>query len=70
MTFSLMSVCNRNLDGTVDGYWIQDSVGSVEDARALAKRTSEANSNLEIEVVEQLLHPTPRLEYWSNRITV
>lgn len=67
MKFSLLSVCVKNPDGTVDGYWIQDYIGTLEEARDRAKRASEINSDKEIEVVEQVRCPNPRLNYWSNR---
>lgn len=66
--FSLLNVCAKNPDGTVDGYWIQDHVGSREEALKKAARTETANSNkINVAVIEPINHPTPMLEYWTNR---
>lgn len=66
-TFSLLNVCATNPNGTVDGYWIQDCVGTREDALERAAKTSTANSNIRVEVIEPIYHPTPRSNYWTQR---
>lgn len=68
MTFSLLNVHTVNLDGTVNGTWLQDHVGTRETAVARARRTEQANSHrIKVTVVEAIRHPTPALEYWTNR---
>lgn len=67
MTFSLLNVTATNPDGTVDGSWIQDHIGSYEGALERAAKTSEANSNrIHVAVVEKIDHPTPMLGYWTG----
>jgi len=45
MTYSLINVVKDNGDGTVQGYWMQDSIGSLAKAQERARATEAANSN-------------------------
>ena len=69
MSFSLISVSSANADGTVNGYWLQDHVGDLDEALDKAARTEAANSHgITVAVVEPVNHPTPMLDFWTNRI--
>lgn len=71
MTFSLLTVHTTNPDGTVNGTWLQDHIGTPESARERAAQTEQANSHrITVAVVEALRHPAPALEYWTDRRTV
>lgn len=66
--FSLLNVTAVNPDGTVDGYWIQDHVGSHASALEKAEVTASANSNrITVAVVEQILCPVASLGFWPGR---
>lgn len=52
MTYSLLTVHRTNPDGTIDGAWLQDHVGSLRTARARAGATSARNSGTPIAVVK------------------
>ena len=55
MIFSLLNVTETNPDGTVNGYWLQDHIGSFQGAAEKANRTAEANSNrIEVAVIERI----------------
>lgn len=52
-TYSLLVVHKANIDGTVDGSWLQDSVGDLKKARKRAIDTMKVNSrNIQIAVVK------------------
>lgn len=61
-TFSLLSVSSQNDDGTVNGSWVQDCVGSYDDAVERARQTSELNSGIHIAVIEHVNTATPWLD--------
>ena len=65
--FSLLNVASTNPDGTVNGYWVQDHLGTYESALEKARQTSALNSGHHVAVVERIDHPNPMLEFWSNR---
>jgi hypothetical protein len=68
MTYALLNVSRTHPDGTVDGTWIQDHIGTIETAQARAEQTNAANSGaLNIAVVNQLPSPVPMLDCWHNR---
>ena len=51
----------------VSGYWIQDKIGTLEQAKQYAIETNAVNGNgLDIAVVEQLNNTTPILDYFTN----
>lgn len=50
-TYTLLTVHRTNADGTVDGGWVQDHVGTLASARAKADATSALNSGMTIAVV-------------------
>ena len=60
MRYSIVNVYRRH-GGRVDGAWLQDSVGSLDKARAIARRTSQANSGADIAVTEPVCSVTPLL---------
>lgn len=43
-TYSLLTVHHTNEDGTIDGAWLQDHIGTVASARARADATEATNS--------------------------
>ena len=51
MTYSLITVHSTNSDGTVDGAWLQDHIGTIRSAKAKAKSTSALNHDIDIAVV-------------------
>lgn len=66
-TFSLLSVSSKNDDGTVNGYWIQDCVGTFDEAVERARRASELNSGIHVAVVDGLSDPIPQLGYHNYK---
>ena len=50
--FSLLTIHRQNEDGTIDGAWLQDVVGTLEEARQRAQSTSAVNSGMPIAVVK------------------
>lgn len=68
MKFSLLNVYRTNADGTVDGYWIQDHIGTIETAKEMARKTEAANSNkIQVAVVQQVPSPVAILDTWHNQ---
>jgi hypothetical protein len=58
--FSLVNVSRDNLNGTVNGMWIQDHIGSLESAIEAAKATEKANKGkIDVAVVSQLSGSSP-----------
>ena len=53
-TFSLLTIHRINADGTVDGSWIQDHIGTAETAWAFADATSKVNRDIPIAVIPGL----------------
>lgn len=51
-TFSLVRAYKTHADGTVDGYWVQDCVGTLEEAWARAATAT--GSGMPVVVVEGL----------------
>ena len=66
MIFSLIIV-SKEKNGIVEGYWMQDHIGTLESAQKLADETNEINGNsLNIAIVEQLNSTVPILNYWTG----
>ena len=67
MKFSLLNVTETN--GTlVSGYWLQDHIGTLATARAVARATEAANSNkIIVAVVDGIPGVCKILSYWSDR---
>lgn len=63
MTYSIVTAVKRH-DGKVDGYWLQDSIGTLAKARRIARRTSLLNSGADIAITEPVSSVVPLLEYW------
>ena len=59
MKFSLINVV-REENGLVDGVWIQNYTGTLEEAAQWARDTEKANSNrITVAVVEQYVYGCP-----------
>jgi hypothetical protein len=59
MRYSLVSV-SREENGLVDGVWVQDCTGTLDEAIKRARDTEKANSNrISVAVVESLNGSTP-----------
>lgn len=66
MKFSLIQIY-REINGYVDGVWVQDYTGSLNNAIKKAKETEEANSNrIKIAVVEKIAGYTPEYNLLKN----
>ena len=63
--FSLITV-SKEENGTVEGYWIQDHIGTIESATTLANETSKLNRDQNIAVIDQINSTTPMLGYWKD----
>jgi hypothetical protein len=70
MTYSLIAITKESPDGSVEGYWLQDCIGSLEKAIGRAVATSMANSGQHIAVVEGIRSTTPQLNYWQRLINL
>ena len=61
MKVSIIQIEREN-NGLIDGYWLQDHMGSLEDALIKAKGHEEANgNNIKTAIVEQVQTTTPML---------
>lgn len=61
MRVSIIQI-EREKDGFVDGYWLQDHTGSLEDALIKAKGHEQANGGrIQTAIVEQVATTTPLL---------
>ena len=55
MKYSLLTVRSINADGTVNGYWLQNKIGTLEYATEAAIATEKVNSNsITVAVVEEI----------------
>lgn len=50
--FSLLTIHRTHADGTIDGAWLQDVVGTLGEAHQRAQSTSAVNSGMPISVVK------------------
>lgn len=62
-----MTISKKHNDGSIEGYWIQDCIGSLEKAIGRAVATSMANSGQPIAVVPGVNSTTPILDYFKNQ---
>lgn len=62
--FSLIIV-TKEKDREIEGYWIQDHIGTLETATTLANETSKLNHGQNIAVVDQIRSTTPALSYFK-----
>jgi hypothetical protein len=68
--FSLIQIYNE-VDGFVDGVWLQDHTGSLDSAIRKANETEKANSNrIKVAVVERINSTTPDYDLLTNLIRV
>lgn len=66
MIYSLINV-EKEADGMVNGYWVQDVTGTFAEATKRARDTEAVNSNkITIAVTERVNSPVPRLDYHTN----
>jgi len=66
-TFSLINVYQTNSNGTVNGSWIQDHIGTLETAIERAVETNAVNSNrLDIAIVKGVSSVVPMLDDHRN----
>jgi hypothetical protein len=55
MRLSLLQVDSRNEDNTINGVWLQNSTGTLEEARVKSQATMQANGNrIQVAVVEAI----------------
>jgi hypothetical protein len=68
--FSLIQVYNE-VDGIVDGIWLQDHTGSLDSAIRKARETERANSyRINVAVVERINSATPDYDLQTDLIRV
>ena len=66
MTFSLINVTSENENG-VSGYWLQDKIGTLEEAKQLAQETNFINGGkLDIAVTPAVNSTVPALDFHKN----
>jgi hypothetical protein len=64
--FSLIQIYNE-VNGFVDGVWLQDHTGSLDSAIRKANETEKANSNrINVAVVERINSATPDYDLLTN----
>lgn len=64
--YSLINVF-KDHGTTVDGNWIQDITGTLEEAVQLAREIEKVNGNkISIAVVNQVNSTVPMLQFWTN----
>jgi len=70
MKFSLIGVQKRNSNGTIDGNWIQNHVGTLESAIQTATATEAVNGNkIDIAVVDEVAFATTgEMQYFRQRL--
>lgn len=67
MIYSLISVTKEIDDDTIEGYWLQDVIGSIDKAIGIAYDINRINSfKLIIAIVPAINSTTPQLNYWTN----
>lgn len=66
MKYSLINV-SVDKGETVDGNWVQNVSGTLEEAIEIARATEKANGyQIEIAVVEEICSTNPILNHWSG----
>ena len=66
MVYSIVNV-TRRYDGKVDGNWMQDCIGTLDDALDRAARAKEVNGGrIDVAVTEPINSPVPMLSYWTG----
>lgn len=64
--YSLINVFQDH-ENIVDGNWIQDVTGTLEEAVQLARKIEKINGNkISIAVVDQVNSTVPMLQFWTN----
>lgn len=67
MKFSLVNVLGESPDGLVYGTWLQNVIGSVDDAFRIAGKATKANSEaIKVAVVDEIPSSTPHLGWHTN----
>ena len=73
MRYSLINIYNVQENGRIDGVWMQDFIGSFEEAVQCARETEAANSyKISIAVVGKLNCSTPTycMNYGLRRLDI
>lgn len=66
--FSLINTTSNNA-GKVSGYWIQDSTGTLEEAKQKARETEAVNGNkITVTVTNRVNGSVPRYDHLTNLI--
>lgn len=66
MKFSLINV-HEEQDGKIAGSWIQNVIGTIDDARKAAVDVARVNGNkIKVAVVDEIPSSNPMLGYWHN----
>ncbi len=61
--FSLIQICEKKEDGTINGWWVQDHHGTLETALTKAKATEEINRYaITIQNCDRELTPAQKIE--------
>ena len=64
--YSLINVSEEN-NGTISGYWMQDCICSLAEAKQRAAETEAINSHkITVAVVDQINSTTPALNYYTG----
>lgn len=67
MKYSLIQIEEEHGAGVISGSWVQDCIGSLEEATQRATKTEQVNSNrIKVAVVEQVVGTTPILRYFKE----
>jgi len=65
--FSLINISSKR-QNKINGYWLQDHIGTLETAKQVAKETKKANSNkIDIAIILEVINTTPILDYFTDR---
>ena len=64
--YSLIAVTETNPDNTINGYWVQDKIGTLKQAKERAAATSKLNANQDIAIVQAVTETNPLLGFFTN----
>ena len=66
MKFSLVNVYADN-GAMVDGYWLQNHIGTIDTARERARGLEAANGNrIKVAVVDEIPSSRPEMNFWRG----
>jgi hypothetical protein len=70
MKFSFINVMKER-NNIIEGYWMQDFYGSLEDANKKSQEINAVNGNkLNIAIVKSVQGTNPSLQYFKNLIKI